>query len=486
MMKVLFVSPEVNPIVRTGGLGDVVGSLPLALHSLGIDVRVVCPFHRASAKVNVSRHSKCIKVDLEKNVLSGSLLESYLGGSGVPVYLIDIPELFDRSGVYSDEKGDFPDNPQRAFALSQGALQIGEITGWHPEVIHAHDWMAAPVCAYVNAKTKKKPDQKRIRSVLTIHNLQHQGVFSYEDFRTSGLPDSFWGIDGFEHNGSMNLLKGGIQHADKITTVSPTYAEEIRTPEYGCNLEASLQYRGADLIGILNGIDEKAWDSQSDDALPTAINPQSPREGKLVCKKALLKELSVNGEIKAPLFGVVSRLFNQKGLDLLVTILPRILEETNAHFAILGSGDRTEEQNIKDLAAAYPDRIGAFIGFDDGLARRIFGGSDFFLMPSRFEPCGLAQQYAMRYGALPIARKTGGLADTIRPLSTKESNPNGFLFADQSSQALLSSIRDALNLFSQKRKFAQLRKNAMSQNCGWEQAASQYIQAYKWAMNDTL
>ena len=484
-MKVLFVSPEVNPIVRTGGLGDVVGSLPLALHSQGIDVRVVCPLHRASAKINVSRHSKSIKIDLGGNVLRGSLLESNLGSSGVPVYLMDIPELFDRSGVYSDENGDFPDNPQRAFALCQGALQTGDITGWYPEVIHAHDWMAAPVCAYINAKNKKKPGQKRIRSVLTIHNLQHQGVFSYEDFQTSGLPDSFWGIDGFQHNGSLNLLKGGIQHADKITTVSPTYAEEIRSLEYGCNLEASLQYRGADLIGILNGIDEKAWDSQRDDALPTAINPLNPKEGKIVCKKALLEELTVNGEIKAPLFGVVSRLFDQKGLDLLVTILPKIIEETNANFAILGSGDPIEEQNIKDLAASYPGRIGAFIGFDDGLARRIFGGSDFFVMPSRFEPCGLAQQYAMRYGALPIARKTGGLADTVRPLSPKEKNPNGFLFADQSSQALLSCIRDALSLFSKKRKFTQLRKNAMSQNCGWELAARQYVQTYKWAMNES-
>ena len=481
-MKVLFVSPEVNPIVRTGGLGDVVGSLPLALHALGVDVRVICPKHRVCKEVDYQKHKKPLFCKWGKNSLEGSIMESRLGASEVPVYLIDLPELYDRPGVYSDDNGDFPDNPQRAFALCQAALQVGKVTGWKADIIHAHDWMASAVSAYLNADQSQKSSSPRTRSVLTIHNLQHQGVFSHKDFQSSGLPTAYWGMDGFEHNGALNLLKGGIQHADKITTVSPTYALEIRTPEYGCGLESSLQYRGADLIGILNGIDEEGWDPQKDTALPHPIIPTSPKVGKKACKQTLLKEFKMQESLESPLFGVVSRLFDQKGLDLLVEILPKLMEQTDATFAILGSGEHSEEQAIEKLSASFPHRIGAFIGFDDGLARRIFAGSDFFIMPSRFEPCGLAQQYAMRYGSLPIARKTGGLADTVRPIARGESSPNGFLFSQASGQELWNSIRDAIKVYSTPRKFAQLRKNTLLQTCGWEDAAKQYLQTYDWAL----
>ena len=236
-MKVLFVSPEVNPLVRTGGLGDVVGSLPLALDKLGVDVRIVCPFFRSCKDLNAHTLPQKIAVKIGDQLITGSFRQTNLGKSNVLVYLIDIPSLYDREGVYSDSKGDFPDNPQRAFALCQAALQLGGAVKWQPDVIHAHDWMAAPVCAYANADRPKSKGKTKLGTVLTIHNLQHQGVFSYEDFVTSNLPDSNWGMDGFEKNGSLNLLKGGIQHADKITTVSPTYASEIRTIEYGCGLE---------------------------------------------------------------------------------------------------------------------------------------------------------------------------------------------------------------------------------------------------------
>ena len=217
-MKVLFVSPEVNPIVRTGGLGDVVGSLPLALHALGVDVRVICPKHRVCTQVDSQKHKKLLFCKLGKKSLEGSIMESRLGASEVPVYLIDLPELYDRPGVYSDDHGDFPDNPQRAFALCQAALQVEKITGWKADIIHAHDWMASAVSAYLNADQSRKSSSPRTRSVLTIHNLQHQGVFSHKDFQSSGLPTAYWGMDGFEHNGALNLLKGGIQHADKTIT----------------------------------------------------------------------------------------------------------------------------------------------------------------------------------------------------------------------------------------------------------------------------
>ena len=482
-MKILFVSPEVSPIVRTGGLGDVVGSLPIAINGLGADARILCPMHRVCTEIKSKKYLKAISVKIEDLHLEGKIWKTSLPGNKVTVYLLDLPEFYDRPGVYADQNSDFPDNPQRAFALCQAALQIHQVTDWNPDIIHAHDWMAAPVCAYLNAAKLKNPSAKIPKSVLTIHNLQHQGIFDYKDFLSAGFPSSYWGMDGFEKDGSMNLLKGGIQHADKITTVSPTYAEEIRTPLYGCGLEASLEYRGADLIGILNGIDTDGWNPKNDTALPHKINPARPKSGKLSCKNALLKELNMQASLESPLFGVVSRLYEQKGLDLLLEILPQLMAETHANFAILGSGDSGQEEAIRELSLSYPDRIGSMIGFDDGLARRIFGGSDFFIMPSRFEPCGLAQQYAMRYGSLPIGRKTGGLADTIRPISRSEPSPNGFLFSEATGIELWNSIKAALSVFANKRKFSQLRKNAFFQDCGWGHAAEQYLQTYKWALD---
>ncbi len=482
-MKVLFVSPEVNPLVRTGGLGDVVGSLPLALYKLGIDVRIVCPFFRSCKKLELQSLPQKITIRIRNQPITASFRQTNLGKSRVPVYLVDIPSFFDREGIYSDQKGDFPDNSQRAFALCQAAMQLAGAIRWQPDIIHAHDWMAAPVCAYANAVRSKSKGKTNLRTVLTIHNLQHQGVFSYDDFVTSGLPQSFWGMDGFEKNGSLNLLKGGIQHADKITTVSPSYASEIRTIEYGCGLEGSLQYRGADLVGILNGIDYEMWDPQRDDALPKPINPNRPKAGKLASKISLLEELKMGFSPDSPLFGVVARLYDQKGVDLLIDLLPRIMDESDASFAILGSGDPSEEQAILELSSSFPNRIGSLIGFDDSLARRIFAGSDFFVMPSRFEPCGLAQQYAMRYGSLPIARKTGGLADTIVSFSQGESKSNGFLFNHSSAEDLWGAIQQALNVYANKRKLSQMRKNAISRNCGWDHAAEQYLQTYQWAMN---
>jgi len=481
-MKVLFVSPEVNPLVRTGGLGDVVGSLPISLKKLGVDVRVICPLHRECKNIESRVLGKQLSVKLKNKAVNGYIREAKLGNTDIPAYLIDLPELFDRAGIYSDENGDFPDNAQRAFALCQAALQLEDISGWRPQVVHAHDWMAAPVCGYLNAMQIDKPDASKIRSVLTIHNLQHQGVFSYDDFLGSGLPDSSWGMDGFEKDGSLNLLKGGIQNADKITTVSPTYAQEIRTSDYGCGLETSLRYRGADLIGILNGIDQHSWNPQKDPSIAHAISPSRPKAGKQACKKDLLNQFKLNKNLDTPLFGVVSRLYEQKGLDLLIEILPQLMAETQSTFVILGSGAPHEEEAIRDLSLSYPNQIASYIGFDDTLARKIFAGSDFFIMPSRFEPCGLAQQYAMRYGALPIARKTGGLADTIQTQEGGALHPNGFLFTEPTPKALWLTIQEATGIYANSRKFTQMRKNALFKKCDWEEAAKEYIKTYDWAL----
>ncbi|MEC8043148.1 MAG: glycogen synthase GlgA [Verrucomicrobiota bacterium] len=478
-MKILFVSPEVSPFARTGGLGDVVGSLPIELKHLGIDVRIMCPMYESCKKLPTNRHSGKINIGDLKKSHKASILESQIGETNVPLYLVENDFLFARDGIYSDAAGDFQDNIQRAFALCRAALKLNEIVDWEPEVFHTHDWMAAPLSPLLNAspRIKKKP---RKRSVLTIHNLEHQGKGTFDEFKQSGLPNDYWGSS-FDYFGSMNLLKGGIQHADKITTVSPTYAEEIKSEAYGCGLENILNYRAADLIGILNGMDEKLWDPQNDSLLPTPIDPTKPSTGKKKCKLALQKEMNLPLDSEVPVFGVVSRLCRQKGLDLLIKALPELMFKTTAQFIVLGSGDSEEESAFRLLSQKFEDRIASHIGFDDGLARRIFGGSDFFLMPSRFEPCGLAQQYSMRYGSIPIARKTGGLADTIHSFISHEKSSNGFLFEEDDHEDFKSVIYLALRVFNDRKTLNMIQTNAFQSSCSWQKAAKEYAKVYQWA-----
>ena len=479
-MKVLFVSPEVSPLVRTGGLGDVVGSLPLALHNHGLDVRIICPLHRPCRNLSRDLYPKPISFRLGKKTYSFSVSSSKLGDSQVTVYFIGNDSLFDRDGIYSSENGDFNDNALRAFALSKAAIELEKSTGWQPDIFHAHDWMAAPTSAFLNQKKNKL--KRKVASVLTIHNLEHQGHFSYDNFLDSHLPKSYWGMEGFEHNSSLNLLKGGIQHADKLTTVSSTYANEIKTPAFGQGLEKSLIYRAADLIGILNGIDEKSWNPETDASIPQNFEINSSSDGKKACKQALQKELGLQNDHDIPLYGVVSRLYHQKGLDLLTDIMPELLNRNAYQFAILGSGDPKEEAKIKKLSKQYPTQIASYIGFDDGLARRIFAGSDFFLMPSRFEPCGLSQQYALRYGSIPIARNTGGLTDTITPFKNDGKRANGFLFNLPDSQELAEVIHRSRELYQDQKVFYKIRENALKSSFSWALAAEQYEKTYEWAL----
>ena len=479
-MKILFVSPEVSPLVRTGGLGDVVGSLPLALREIGLDVRILCPLHKECKDIPRILFPKPISFRLGKKKYTFFVSSTKLEKSEVPVYFIGNDVLFNRSGIYSDEKGDFPDNALRAFALSKAAVELEKSIGWEAEIFHAHDWMAASTCAFINAV--KGTYKRKVGSVLTIHNLEHQGTFSYQDFLDSHLPTKYWGMEGFEHNGALNLLKGGIQHATKLTTVSPTYAQEIKTVEFGQGLEKSLLYRAGDLVGILNGIDKSSWDPSRDSALAGKIQIATADEGKDVCKSTLQKEFSLAQEPKVALFGVVSRLYNQKGLDLLLKIIPSLLQNSKSQFVILGSGDSHQERAFSEFAQRNPTRIATSIGFDDELARRIFAGSDFFLMPSRFEPCGLAQQYAMRYGSIPIGRETGGLADTIVSHPSGQDLSNGFLFKDATPQGLNEVIHKALSLFEKQLEFFEIRKNAMQRRFSWVTAAEKYAKTYTWAL----
>ena len=480
-MKVLFVSPEISPFARTGGLGEVVGSLPFALKRAGIDVRVLCPRHRCCKSLPIRILKKEITFKHKSKDITSKLGVLSDKKYPIPIYFLINDHLFDREDIYADQNGNYPDNSLRAFVLSHAACELEKVTRWKPDILHAHDWMAAPTCGYLNAKQEKINKPNPQGSLLTIHNLEHQGVFTHEDFLESGLPLKYWAMDGFEHHGRLNLLKGGIQHADKISTVSPTYAKEIRTVENGQNLEECLRFRGADLVGILNGIDEEAWDPLTDASIPHPISPSSPSVGKKKCKESILKEFKLSFPNK-PLLGVVSRLYEQKGLDLLLSALPEILKSTDATFIILGSGAEDQENGFLDMAKTYPEKIAVKIGFDDALARRIFAGSDFFLMPSRFEPCGLAQQYAMRYGSVPIARKTGGLADTIRPRTDESKDHTGYLFDKADKISLTHAIKQACDDWRSEEFYSEMQTRTMQISCSWELAAQKYAQLYNWIL----
>ena len=344
--------------------------------------------------------------------------------------------------------------------------------------------MAAALPACLNAIPATK-GQVRAASVLTIHNLEHQGSFSPEKFEISNLPQSYFQMEGFEHFGRLNLLKGGIQHADKITTVSPTYAEEIRTEIHGHGLDPSLVYRAADLVGILNGMDEEAWNPAKDSTLPHPFSFDTVETGKKACREALSKELNLPYKPSLPLFGAVSRLYWQKGLDVLAESLPKLLENNDFQFVLLGSGDPVQEKAFSNLAHRFPERVSTYIGFDDGLARRIFAGTDFFLMPSRFEPCGLAQQYAMRYGSLPIANSTGGLVDTIKDLKKHPKTANGLLLKNIKEASLNPTFRSACKIFAEEKKLKLMRRNAMMREASWKEPAESYAETYKWAMEES-
>ena len=480
-MKVLFISPEVSPFARTGGLGEVVGSLPFALKKMGLDIRILCPLHKCCKSLPIKILKKSISLVSDSDKISSRIGVLEDESLTVPVYFLKNDQLYNREGIYADQKGNYKDNAFRSFVLSHAATQIEKVVNWKPDILHSHDWMASATSAYLNAKQEKKGKSKTQGSLLTIHNLEHQGVFPFSDFKKSGLPQKYWGINGFEHHGNLNLLKGGIQHADKISTVSPTYAEEIRTPLHGQSLEKSLQFRGADLIGILNGINENEWNPSTDPSVPYPIDPNSPSEGKQKCKNAIVKEFGLASS-KEPIFGVVSRLYHQKGLDLFLSILPTLLKNYCASFVILGSGSSAQEKGFQELADSFPDKVGVKIGFDDAMARRIFAGSDFFVMPSRFEPCGLAQQYAMRYGSVPIARSTGGLCDTIIPRKKRPNNCNGYLFEEAEESALIMAIKQALEDWKKKDTYRKIQKRAMLAPCSWEVAARKYAEVYSWIL----
>jgi starch synthase len=481
-VNILMVSAEMAPFAKVGGLADVVTSLAAAMADRKHDVRVVLPLYghleRKREKIRPLKKLPplAVRVGYQMHDIRFHMLGS--PRARVKIYLIECPSLFDREGVYLDERGEvFADSLTRASLHGQAALMLPGLLRWPVDVVHAHDAEATPAILYRRHWYKGRQLPGPAGTLLTIHNLAHQEVHPPQGVQTLGLPRSMATYPGLlEFHGQLNLLKAGILAADRINTVSPTYAvETTEDPVFGCGLEGVLSGRGKAYSGILNGSDYATWDPLRDPALPANYGPQD-LSGKETCRQQLLKELGLKPDGGKPLCGFVGRLVPQKGVDLLLPLLGRLAED-GFTFAILGTGDKALEKATAEVAARHPDRVAFSGAFDEKLAHRIYAGSDLFLMPSVFEPCGLSQMYALKYGTLPVVRRTGGLADTVR--DAERPDGNGIVFDEATSEDLLAAMRRTEILWADQATWRQVQLRGMKCDFGWSHSAIQYEKLYR-------
>ena len=474
MKKILFVTSEAHPLIKTGGLADVSGSLPKALAGLGVDIRLIMPKYQAIKTVEEVYYKSTVQV----NNTDVNILETRLPGTQLLVWLIDCPEFFDTPGnPYVDEQGNAWANSAERFALfCRIAVEVSMNRGyldWTPDIIHCNDWQSGLIPALLSLETS------RPATVFTIHNMAYQGLFPKTTWAALNLPKQLWNPDGVEFNGMLSFIKGGLAYSDRITTVSPTYAREIQTAEFGYGLEGLLSYRNDVLIGIINGIDAEQWNPATDSAIKERYDISTLTK-KQLNKTALQNKLSLPvGNI--PVFALVSRLVEQKGIDLVLECLPEMLT-LPLQFVLLGSGDKPFEQQLTDFAETYPDKIAVTIGYNEALAHLLEAGADIFLMPSRFEPCGLNQLYSQRYGTVPIVRNTGGLADTVvdaLPETLRNNTATGFVFNEATAGTLMETIKRALIIYSQPETWKQLQTSGMQKDYSWNKSAKEYMALYE-------
>ncbi|MEQ1684729.1 MAG: glycogen synthase GlgA [Burkholderiaceae bacterium] len=477
-MKVLHVAAEIFPLVKTGGLADVLGALPQALIGQGADVRLLLPGLPAIADAVLHQKTVC-QIGAAFGAARVTLRLGRMPYTHVPVYVLDAPYLYRREGSpYQDSAGhEWPDNVQRFALLGWAAAHIaaGELDAeWLPDVLHAHDWHAAMACAYVAAHPPTPA-----ATVFTVHNLAYQGLFPSGDFNLLGLPSRFMASTGLEYHGQLSFMKAGLKFARCITTVSPTYAREIATHEFGFGLDGVVRGRGADVSGVLNGVDRAVWDPATDSGLAQRYSAREPA-GKARCKAALQRELGLQVQVDEMLFGVVSRLTSQKGLDLMLAALPGLLKR-GAQFVLQGAGEPALEAAFLAAAQSHPRQVGVRIGYDEAFAHRLIAGSDAIVVPSRFEPCGLTQLYGLRYGTLPVVRRVGGLADTVVDASEEAvaaGRATGFAFDAATPAALDAALQRAATAFARKPLWQGLVQRAMAQDFSWDGAAAQYLALY--------
>jgi starch synthase len=466
MSRILMVASEVAPFAKTGGLADVLGALPPALVRNGEEVAVVMPRYRVVDIPGAERVANDLRIVVGPHIFN--MWVDQIVDQGVRYYFVNCPPLYDRAGIYGDDLWGHFDNPVRFAALSQAAIAVARYL-FRPDIFHVHDWQCGLLPVYLRENYLGDPTFFGTKCLLTIHNLGYQGNFGPQLLGELGLSRSIYHPGGVEFYNQVSFLKGGVVWSDAVTTVSPTYAREIQTPEFGFGFDGLMRSVAPKLTGILNGIDFAQWDPETDPNLPAHYSA-ADLTGKQACKKALLEEMGLPVDLDRPLIGIVSRFASQKGFDIFGEIAASLYAH-NVAFAILGSGEAWFEEMFRHFAAASPEQFGLRIGYDDALAHRIEAGSDIFLMPSRYEPCGLNQMYSLRYGTVPIVRATGGLEDTV-------DEESGFKFRGYEPEALAQSIRDALEAYDEPKSWRARMLHGMAKDNSWAHSAREYQKLY--------
>ncbi len=483
-MNVLFATSEAVPFCKTGGLGDVCGALPVALESLGVKPTVILPAFRQALESGqpIERTGVRFEIEVGRKKVVGEYLRSTLPGSDVPVYLVEQNGYFNRPELYREASGDYIDNCERFVFFSRAAIEAIDLLGLDTHLLHCHDWPTGLIPEYLKTLYADRPSLEGLAALFTIHNLAYQGSFWHWDMELTGLGWEHFNHEELEFYGQLNFMKAALSVADTISTVSPRYAQEIQDPPMSCGMEGVLRHRREDLFGVLNGVDYGTWSPVSDPHIAANYSADTYAEGKPLCKKALQFEMGLPQRDDVPLLANIGRLADQKGFDLIAEVMPRLAESLDAQWVLLGTGEPHYEGMMQRLAAEHPERVAVRVGFSNDLAHRIEAGADMFLMPSRYEPCGLNQMYSLQYGTVPIVRETGGLADTIT--NTTESTlaagtANGFSFADASAYALSMAIDKAVHAYRQPEVWDRLVSTGMRQDWSWDRSARQYVELYE-------
>ena len=484
-MNILLASSEIVPFAKTGGLGDVCSALPKQIARLGHEVCVFLPAFRTiyNAGVQIEPTGHELSIPMGSKIVRGQILKSQLPDSTVSAYFIDQPEYFGRKSYYGENGKDYDDNCERFIFFCRGVVEAIRSLQLNVDLIHCNDWQTGLIPAYLEIEYRKIPRFERIATLMTIHNLAYQGRFWHWDMALTGLDWKYFNYQQMEFYDQVNLLKTGIVFADQISTVSQKYAEEIQTPEFGCGLEGVLADHRNRLSGILNGVDYGDWNPACDSHLPAKYSVQNWRQGKAACKQHLQREMGLPENDKAPLIGLIGRLAEQKGWDLIIEVIKSWARGLDVQWAILGTGEEKYHQELQDLVGMWPQKVAANLGFSDQLAHQIEAGADMFLMPSQYEPCGLNQLYSLKYGAVPVVHETGGLADTIvdtTPETLAARTANGFSFRGFNTHNLQNALRRAMETYrDQPDQWAKIVETGMNQDWSWNKSAQQYVDLYQ-------
>lgn len=478
-MKILYLSSEVVPFAKTGGLADVAGALPKALAEEGHEVVLFLPRYKCVTEgpFTIESTGMSFEIPVGDQSVFCSIERTSFPDSQIPVYLVGCERYFDRDGLYQEKGRDYPDNLERFVLFCRAVLVATELIGFQPDIVHANDWQTALVPVYLENEHQGDPFFENTKTVFTIHNLAYQGQFPAEQWDLTGLDWKLFSVPALEFYGELNLMKGGLIFADHLTTVSRRYSEEIQTEDFGCGLDGVLNERKDFLTGILNGVDYSQWDPRTDPLIPENYSHKD-LSGKEACKEKLQKQFGLPTSSKTALLGIISRLADQKGFDILADMFDYLMA-LPVQFVLLGTGDPEYHTLFEDMSRRFPDRCAVALTFDNTLAHRIEAGADFFLMPSRYEPCGLNQMYSLRYGTVPIVRETGGLADTIQEYDPETKEGNGFVFQLPEPKEFFWAIKRGIDVYYGRKGWKGLMKRAMKQDFSWHRSAKEYLKLYK-------